>query len=65
MNLSQRMLELQKGINLSSLVASLGSDKNRPRKVEKVLGVRREKMVTNVVWNLLYTRYHSTFAFII
>ena len=65
MNLSQRMLELQKGINLSSLVASLGSDKNRPRKVEKVLGVRREKMVTNVVWNLLYTRYHSTSAFII
>lgn len=35
MNLSQRMLELQKGINLSSLMPSLGSEKTDPERLRK------------------------------
>ena len=35
MNLSQRMLELQKGINLSSLVPSLGNEKTDLERLRK------------------------------
>lgn len=47
MNLSQRMLELQRGINLSSLVASLGSEKTDPERLRKCWG-KKEKMVTRL-----------------
>lgn len=59
------MLELQKDISLSSSVPSLASEKTDPKRLRKCWEEEGKEWGTNVVWNLLCVRYHSTFAFII